>query len=53
MERSKAKMPIEDLQQASDPVKPFPFDKETDMSVGGALADYWDTLVEKITSILK
>lgn len=51
MERSKPKIPIEDLLKASEPIKPFLFDEETDMSVGGTLADYWDNLVEKITSI--
>lgn len=44
-------MPIEDLLKASETIQLFPFDKETDMSVGGPLADYWDGLVEKIASI--
>ncbi|XP_017258601.1 beta-amylase isoform X2 [Daucus carota subsp. sativus] len=51
LERSKPKVPTEDLLKASETIQPFPFDKETDMSVGGPIADYWDGLVEKIASI--
>ncbi|KAK9285410.1 hypothetical protein L1049_024602 [Liquidambar formosana] len=53
LERSKPKIPIEDLLEATKPMSPFPFDKETDMSVGGALADLFANLVEKITSLFK
>lgn len=51
LERSKPEVQIEDLLKASETIQPFPFDKETDMSVGGPLADYWDYLVKKIASI--
>lgn len=51
MERSKPEVQIEDLSKASETIQLFPFDKETDMSLGGPLADYWDGLVEKIASI--
>ncbi|KAA8526472.1 hypothetical protein F0562_008325 [Nyssa sinensis] len=53
LQRSKPKIPIEYLLEATEPLKPFPFDKETDMSVGGALADFLDNLTDKITSIFK
>ena len=42
-------MPIEYLLEATEPMEPFPWDKETDMSVGGALSD----LIDKILSIFK
>jgi beta-amylase len=42
-------MTIEDLLEATKPMEPFPWDKETDMSVGGALAN----LIDKIFSIFK
>ncbi|KAL0001755.1 hypothetical protein SO802_015536 [Lithocarpus litseifolius] len=49
LERSKSKMTIEYLLEATEPVEPFPWDKETDMSVGGALSN----LIDKIFSIFK
>ncbi|KAL9259121.1 Beta-amylase-like protein [Drosera capensis] len=45
LEPSKPKIPIEELLEAAKPVQPFPFDDETDMSVGGALADLIDNLI--------
>ncbi|KAK3028443.1 hypothetical protein RJ639_039035 [Escallonia herrerae] len=51
LERSKPKIPIEELLEATKPIKPFPFDKETDMSLGDALADSLDNLFNTITSI--
>ncbi|KAF8410943.1 hypothetical protein HHK36_003480 [Tetracentron sinense] len=53
LQRSKPKIPIEDLLEATKPMKPFTFDAETDMSVGGALADWLDNVIDKITSIFK
>lgn len=62
LERSKPKIPIEDLLEATEPMEPFPFDEETDMSVGdeetdmsvgGAIAILLDNLIDKITSIFK
>ncbi|PON51940.1 Glycoside hydrolase [Trema orientale] len=35
LQPSKPKIPIDDLLDATKPIKPFPWDKETDMSVGG------------------
>lgn len=52
MERSKPKIPIEDILEATEPMEPFPFDPVTDMSVGGDFADFVDELFNKITSIL-
>ncbi|GMY09951.1 beta-amylase isoform X1 [Fagus crenata] len=49
LERSKPTITIEDLLEATEPTEPFPWDKETDMSVGGALAN----LINKIFSIFK
>ncbi|KAM7498255.1 hypothetical protein LguiA_022669 [Lonicera macranthoides] len=51
LERSKPKIPIRELLEATEPITPFPWDEETDMSVGGALADYLDKVFGKITSI--
>ncbi|XP_056158399.1 beta-amylase isoform X3 [Syzygium oleosum] len=53
LERSNPELSIQDLLEATEPMKPFPWDKETDMGVGGALADFSDKFIEKITSILK
>lgn len=39
LERSKPKIPIEGFLEASNPIEPFPFNKETDMAVGDALED--------------
>ncbi|XP_073108432.1 beta-amylase [Elaeis guineensis] len=52
MERSKPKIPIEVILEATEPMKPFPFDPVTDMSVGGDFADFVDDIFNKITSIL-
>ncbi|KAJ0111325.1 hypothetical protein Patl1_02079 [Pistacia atlantica] len=49
LERSKPKFTIEELLEATKKMEPFPWDKETDMSVGGILAD----LIDKIISIFK
>lgn len=49
LERSKPKISIEDLLEATKPEEPFPWDKETDMSVGGGLAN----LIDKFFSIFK
>lgn len=53
LERSKPKISIDKLMEATKPIKTFPWDEETDMSVGGALADYIDILFDKLFSILK
>lgn len=53
LERSNPELSIQDLLEATEPMKPFPWDKETDMGVGGALADFSDKFIEKITSIFK
>ncbi|XP_031254509.1 beta-amylase [Pistacia vera] len=49
LERSKPTFTIEELLEATKKMEPFPWDKETDMSVGGILAD----LIDKIISIFK
>ncbi|XP_042482255.1 beta-amylase [Macadamia integrifolia] len=52
LQRSKPEIPIEELLEATKPIKPFPFDPETDMSVdGGAFANWLDYVKEKIASI--
>ncbi|XP_058072885.1 beta-amylase isoform X2 [Magnolia sinica] len=53
LERSKPKIPIEVILEATKPEKPFPFDPETDMSVGGNFADWLDNVIDKISSIFK
>ncbi|GAB2242603.1 hypothetical protein Droror1_Dr00019378 [Drosera rotundifolia] len=53
LEPSKPKIPIEELLEATKPVQPFPFDDETDMSVGGALADLIDNLIHIFTFVFK
>lgn len=52
LRRSKEKIPIEKLLEATKPIKAVPWDRETDMSVGGILADYLDNLIDKFFSIL-
>ena len=51
LERSKPKTPIEDLLKATESMEAFPWDEETDMNVGGALAALLDNLIGKINSI--
>ncbi|KAI4331058.1 hypothetical protein MLD38_029283 [Melastoma candidum] len=53
LKRSKPEITIEELLEATKPMKPFPWDKETDTSVGGTLADILDSLLDIITSIFK
>ncbi|KVI04159.1 Glycoside hydrolase, catalytic domain-containing protein [Cynara cardunculus var. scolymus] len=48
LERSKPEIPIEELLKASEWLEPFPFDDQTDMSVGGKLNDFIDGLLDKI-----
>ncbi|XP_031389925.1 beta-amylase isoform X2 [Punica granatum] len=53
LERSKPQIPIEELMEATKPMKPFPWDEKTDMSIGGALANFLDKLIAQITSVFK
>ncbi|KAJ4980595.1 hypothetical protein NE237_031432 [Protea cynaroides] len=53
LQRSKPEIPNEKLLEATEPIKPFPFDAETDMSVDGGFADFLDNIIEKIFSIFK
>ncbi|XP_057792445.1 beta-amylase isoform X2 [Salvia miltiorrhiza] len=53
LQRSKAKIPIEKLLEATEPIESISWDSETDMSVGGALADFLDNILDKFLSILK
>lgn len=52
LERSKPKVPIEDLLKATEPMEPFPFDDETDMSVGGAIADFLFNFINLILILI-
>ncbi|OVA13151.1 Glycoside hydrolase [Macleaya cordata] len=53
LERSKSMVPIKALLEATKPTKPFPFNAETDLAVGGAFADWLDNVIEKFTSLYK
>ncbi|KAI3959533.1 hypothetical protein MKX01_025049 [Papaver californicum] len=60
LERSKPKIPVEELMEATEPVKLFPFDAETDMGIddveddsAGGLADFLGSLINKFISIFK
>ncbi|PIA58469.1 hypothetical protein AQUCO_00500422v1 [Aquilegia coerulea] len=53
LERSKPPISIEVLLEATKPMEPFPFDRETDMSVRGAWADLFDNVIDKFTSLFK
>ncbi|KAI3795414.1 hypothetical protein L1987_38067 [Smallanthus sonchifolius] len=48
LERSKPEIPMEELLKATEMLEPFPFDDQTDMSVGGALNDFIDGLLNMI-----
>ncbi|CAA3027576.1 beta-amylase isoform X2 [Olea europaea subsp. europaea] len=52
LQRSKPKIPIDELLEATKPIKPFPWDEETDMSVGSTLADYLDKFFDFFSNIL-
>ncbi|GAV79953.1 LOW QUALITY PROTEIN: Glyco_hydro_14 domain-containing protein, partial [Cephalotus follicularis] len=45
LERSNPKFSMDELLEATKPLEPFPWNKETDMSVGGALANLIDKLI--------
>ncbi|MCL7025426.1 hypothetical protein MKW94_015243 [Papaver nudicaule] len=54
LERSKPKIPVKELLEATEPMKPFPFDAETDMGIddveddsAGGLADFLGKLINK------
>lgn len=49
LERSKPKIPIEDLLDATKPMEPFPWNKQTDMPVDSA--GLFGTLINGIKSI--
>ncbi|XP_062187614.1 beta-amylase-like [Phragmites australis] len=48
LERSAPEIPMDRLRESAAPAPPFPFDPETDMSVGGGLAEAVDWVVDKI-----
>lgn len=48
LERSKPEIPIDELLKATEMLEPFPFDDQTDMSVGGALNDFIDGFLNRI-----
>lgn len=52
LRRSRSKVPIEKLLEATTPVEPVPWSRETDMSVGGVLDDVLDILFHRFFSIL-
>ncbi|GFQ08252.1 beta-amylase [Phtheirospermum japonicum] len=45
LQRSKQKIPIDELLEATKPIEPFTWNDKTDMSVGGFLADFVDNLL--------
>lgn len=53
LRRSKSKIPIEKLLEATEPIKPISWDNVTDMSVGGPFADFLDNILDKLFSVLK
>ncbi|KAJ0447903.1 putative beta-amylase [Helianthus annuus] len=48
LERSKPEIPIEELLKATEMHEPFPFDDQTDMSMGGVVNDFIDGLLNLI-----
>ncbi|CAO1941724.1 unnamed protein product [Urochloa humidicola] len=48
LERSAPQIPMERLLEATAPAPAFPFDAETDMSIGGGLAEAIDWVIGKI-----
>ncbi|KAL5197973.1 hypothetical protein ABZP36_001485 [Zizania latifolia] len=52
LERSRPEVPVERLLEATAPEPQYPFDDETDMSVGGGLAELTDWVFDKIEWIL-
>ncbi|GAB2285302.1 Beta-amylase [Dionaea muscipula] len=53
LQQSKPKISINDLLEATKTLEPFPFEGETDMSVGGALADLVDNAIRILTFLFK
>ncbi|XP_065026131.1 beta-amylase-like isoform X1 [Musa acuminata AAA Group] len=50
VERSKPEITMDEILEATETMKPYPFDPETDMSVGGAFADVVDAALRILTS---
>ena len=48
LEWSKPEIPVEELLKATEMLEPFPFDDQTDISVGGALHDFIDGFLNMI-----
>nr|GLL22978.1 beta-amylase-like [Ipomoea trifida] len=48
LKRSNPEISIDELVEATKPTKPFKWDGQTDMSVGGALADLVDNLLQNL-----
>ena len=48
LERSRPAVPMDRLLDVTTPEAPYPFDPETDMSVGGDLAELIDRVFDKI-----
>ncbi|KAJ3670358.1 hypothetical protein LUZ60_010682 [Juncus effusus] len=51
MERSKPEIPMEEILEATQPIKPYPFDKETDMNIGGNMLDFIFSILGIMKSI--
>ncbi|KAL3509639.1 hypothetical protein ACH5RR_029040 [Cinchona calisaya] len=52
LKQSKAKISMDLLLEATKPTEPFPWDEETDMSVGGIFSDFLDSLFDQFFSTL-
>ncbi|KAK1679918.1 hypothetical protein QYE76_040766 [Lolium multiflorum] len=48
LERSRPAIPMDRLLEATSPAAPYPFEAETDMSVGGDLAELIDWVFDKV-----
>ena len=45
--RSKGEISMDELLEATQRTKPFPWDEQTDARIGGILTEYWDRLFNK------
>lgn len=53
LKASKPKVSFDMLLEATKPIEPFPWDEETDMSVGGSFFDFLDNLFHQLFSIIR
>lgn len=53
LEQSRPKIPIQELLEATKPIRPFPWDDDPDMRVGDVFSDILDNIFDMFSPLLK